>query len=478
MDDKNKREEGGEEEKRGSAWDYPRLLIENRNYLAIFCASVFQQLGNWANLIASMKIVEEVGVQTGFNAGLIFFLRQIPYVLLFPIAGACADKFDRKTVMIVSNGLSCLVAGSFVFLTMMGDNKLGMLCVLIFLKNSASSFYSPCKRAAVPMVVSRQQLHIAMTMDGIAWSSMLAVGAALGGLMTSQLGLVNCFLLDSLGFVLSITCLLFLPRLKQDQGNTGQVAGSGEDEPPEMKRVDSKTLKAESSSGGAKGGFIKDTLALFGPSHRVSLLYCTMKATGGLIWGPADVLNLKWSEIAKIQINGDQPLTLGFAYAFVGVGCFVGPPLSNVFFGKEEAGLIRAILFGIGCLTSGYACWSFAFANFTIVMLGNLLRSAASAVIWIKSTLLIQLYSDARFLGRLFALELAFYTIANSLSMFAAGLLLDNGVLDVRKISASLLLLSVVMFAVWVLLVRRKRGEERSPREDVEYEMVSTTGDE
>ena len=71
---------------------------------------------------------------------------------------------------------------------------------------------------------------------------------------------------------------------------------------------------------------MKESIAVFSEqSLRVPLLYATMKATGGLIWGPADVLNLKWSELENMQINGDQPLTLGVAYAFVGLGCFVGP---------------------------------------------------------------------------------------------------------------------------------------------------------
>ena len=53
--------------------------------------------------------------------------------------------------------------------------------------------------------------------------------------------------------------------------------------------------------------------------------------------GPADVLNVEFSETPALQVvRGDQPLTLGIAYAFVGVGCFVGPIASNAFFGKKE----------------------------------------------------------------------------------------------------------------------------------------------
>ena len=161
--------------------------------------------------------------------------------------------------------------------------------------------------------------------------------------------------------------------------------------------MDSKILKAEGEGKNLLGRTLSDTLTLFtDPSLRLSLLYCTMKATGGLIWGPADVLNLKFSETPGLQIAGDQPLTLGIAYASVGVGCFVGPMASNAFFGKEVE-LLSSVVFAVGCLASGYVA---VFAStYYVVYLGNFLRSAASAIIWIKSTILIQPYSDPPWAG-------------------------------------------------------------------------------
>ena len=471
--------EGGS--KLASALAYPKLLIDNRLYRAAFFASIFQDLGAWANLIASLKVIESLGDdKTGFNAALVFFCRQIPTVVLFPISGFCADRYDRKVIMLLSNCVSALVAAAFVVLTKYPS--LGLLCLLILSKNAMGSFYDPCDRAVIPQIVHKDKIHVAMTLNGVAWSSMLAIGAALGGVMTSQLGLVRCFLLDAVGFVLSIGCLLFLPSLRPTDRYAGQTLGEDADEDPsaatsEMKRVDSKILKAEGEGKNLLGRTLSDTLTLFtDPSLRLSLLYCTMKATGGLIWGPADVLNLKFSETPGLQIAGDQPLTLGIAYASVGVGCFVGPMASNAFFGKKEVELLSSVVFAVGCLASGYVAWSFA-STYYVVYLGNFLRSAASAIIWIKSTILIQLYSDPLFLGRLFALERAIYTLANSSSMFTAGLLLDGAVCTVKQISAVLLVLSAVMFVLWTL-IKRRRGRRKGQQPSTQYEMVPLDEDE
>ncbi len=149
--------------RREGVGDYLNILFENKNYRLIFLASVLQQLGTWGNLIACLKIIEGHG-GSGVKAATVYFLRSLPSVVLFPIAGYLADKYDRKLVMIASNVLSMLTALSFVILTY--TDSLTLLFILIFAKNACSTIYDPAKRAAIPMFVDAKELHIAMTLDG------------------------------------------------------------------------------------------------------------------------------------------------------------------------------------------------------------------------------------------------------------------------------------------------------------------------
>jgi hypothetical protein len=55
------------------------------------------------------------------------------------------------------------------------------LYVLLFLQFSANSFYDPARRAITPMIVSKEKLPLATTLDSFAWSLVGAVGASLGG---------------------------------------------------------------------------------------------------------------------------------------------------------------------------------------------------------------------------------------------------------------------------------------------------------
>ena len=58
---------------------------------------------------------------------------------------------------------------------------------------------------------------------------------------------------------------------------------------------------------------------------------CFVKFSGAAVWGAADVLQVKYSEMPSMQTLGDSSQTLGFVFAAVGVGCFFGPIFFNCF---------------------------------------------------------------------------------------------------------------------------------------------------
>ena len=58
---------------------------------------------------------------------------------------------------------------------------------------------------------------------------------------------------------------------------------------------------------------------------------CFVKFSGAAVWGAADVLQVKYSEMPSMQTLGDSSQTLGFVFAAVGIGCFFGPIFFNYF---------------------------------------------------------------------------------------------------------------------------------------------------
>lgn len=84
------------------------------------------------------------------------------------------------------------------------------LYVLLFLQFSLGAFYDPARRALLPQIVPRSQLHLATTIDSWSWSLMSAVGSSLGGLAASKLGSSACYLLDALSYLIAAFCAYLL----------------------------------------------------------------------------------------------------------------------------------------------------------------------------------------------------------------------------------------------------------------------------
>lgn len=78
-----------------------------------------------------------------------------------------------------------------------------ILYALLFAQFSFEAFYDPARRALMPQIVPRGQLHLATTMDAWSWALMSAIGSAMGGWVTSRLGSSAAYLLDALSYVIA-----------------------------------------------------------------------------------------------------------------------------------------------------------------------------------------------------------------------------------------------------------------------------------
>src|SRR4029453_4236137 len=86
------------------------------------------------------------------------------------------------------------------FLFVQRQEQVWVVYVLAGLEIVVSSFFDPAKSAAIPKIVSRQELVPANALSAASWSVTLALGAALGGLVTDAFGPNTAFVIDSLSF--------------------------------------------------------------------------------------------------------------------------------------------------------------------------------------------------------------------------------------------------------------------------------------
>jgi dTMP kinase len=137
-----------------------RVTPFRRLWLALGLSS----FGDWLGLLATAAMATQLGGTSYASANLavagVFILRLLPSVLLGPLAGALADRLNRRLTMVVGD----VIRGAlFVSIPIVGS--LQWLYVATVLIECAALFWMPAKEATVPNLVPRKRLEAANQMS-------------------------------------------------------------------------------------------------------------------------------------------------------------------------------------------------------------------------------------------------------------------------------------------------------------------------
>lgn len=180
------------------------LLASNRDFRRVWLGSVVSLFGDWFNTIALFTLIGTL-TDSPLAVGGVLATKMIAFATCSPIAGIVADRFDRRRLMIASDLLRALIVLLFLFVR--DAEHVPLAYVLIYLQIAVGSVFRPAKSASVPNIVRPDQLLTANTIMSATWSTLLALGAALGGLATAALGVEAIFLIDAASYLLSAALL-------------------------------------------------------------------------------------------------------------------------------------------------------------------------------------------------------------------------------------------------------------------------------
>ncbi|NJN81030.1 MAG: MFS transporter [Caldilineaceae bacterium] len=410
-----------------SSSGYIDLLRENANFRYLWFGQIVSLLGDWFNLIASASLIASL-TGSGAAVGGLFVVRMLAPFLISPIAGVAADRYNRKHLLIVTDLVRAVIVVGFLFVREPDD--VWMLYVLTALQLGVSGFFFPTRNAILPDLVDRSQLGAANALSSATWSVMLALGTALGGLVSGGFGVYPAFAIDALTFLVSAAIIARIsyhhaPGLASTTRGVGRVFRQYADGLGYLKRH-------------------RDIFAVTLHKAAVSLF-----VSGGF-----QVLQVVVAEQVYVIGEGGG-YSMGLLFAVTGIGTGLGPILARRFTGDRDRALRSAIVWGylIGAL--GIAVTA-PLLGFGVVLIGMFLRGFGGGIVWVFSTqlLLHLLPDDVR--GRVFSTEFAMFTLANALSAAAVGWALNDTVEGLTQIMWVMAILGVVPAVLWALW---NRGE-------------------
>lgn len=400
---------------------YLRLLRDERDFRRVYVAQVISLGGDWFALIPLLTLLERL-TGGGLWGGLVLAADTAVFALLSPYAGTVADRFDRRRTMVVAD----LVSAALVLLLLVVRSEATAWVALVAIGGiaAAKAFFTPASSAAIPNLVPREDLVRATVLGGAVWGTMLAVGAAAGGLAAVVVGERWCFVLDAASFVAS-AALVWRTTRPFSEART---------------EIATRSVRAD----------IREAVHFARAEPRVrALLAC--KVGVGLGNG-----TLALFPLYATRVFSAGPLGAGLLYSARGVGALVGPFLMRRFVSRDPMLLWPVLatsmgLFGVSYL--GFAVAPVFVVGFVAVTLAHLGGGAN----WVLSTYGIQAVVPDHVRGRVFSADYMLATGAITLSQVVAGVLSES--VAVRVISAVLGVVVLGYALGWYTWTRRLRHD-------------------
>ncbi len=187
-------------------------------YRRLWLASIVSSIGSFMQLTVAPWLMQ---VMTGspLMVSLVTTALFLPRLLLTLPAGALADALDRRTLILIGQGVSAAAVGAMAVLQAFGVLTPMLLLLLTFVLGVGNVVHLPAMQTLVPDLVPRPMLAQAITLKSAAGNVARAIGPSIGGALVA-LGLAQyAFGINAVTFLAVIGVVLTYPRAKvEDSG--------------------------------------------------------------------------------------------------------------------------------------------------------------------------------------------------------------------------------------------------------------------
>jgi MFS family permease len=405
---------------------YVSILRNNRNFRLLYIGQTISQLGDWFNAVAVYALLLDL---TGSATAVAWMMivQFLPVAIFGPIAGVIVDRVNRRRLMIATDLIRGVLILALLFIRR--PDQVWIAYVVMAVAVGAQAFFEPARTATIPNVTAPEDLLAANALSSATWSAMLALGASIGGLVTALAGRNVAFVVNALSFFASAA---FIAWTRYDAT------------PPAMP----KTQGFLALTG--IGDLVEGVRYVRQRSHVAALMF--VKAGWGLAGGVLLLLTIFGQRV--FPLAGGSAAGIGVLYAARGVGAGLGPIALRWIIGSQPKRLRRTI--GPAYFMVGVFYIALAWApSLWVAALCVLCAHFGGSILWVFSTVLLQMEVPDRFRGRVFATELALVTMMSSVSSYWTGRQLDRAGWSPRTLAFSLGVMFCVPGVLWLWIQSR-----------------------
>ncbi|MFL5447685.1 MAG: MFS transporter, partial [Gemmatimonadales bacterium] len=189
----------------------PWAPLRQRIFRLLWLAVLISNIGTWMQTVGAQWLL--VGLPGAATlVALVQTADTLPDVLLAFPAGALADAFDRRRLLIILQLLQVAIGAGLTALTLTGHMTPALLLAFTLALGGASAMTVPPYEALIPELVPREQLPSASALGAISINLARAIGPAIAGLLIARVGVGVVFGINTAAFLLLIGVLLVWRR--------------------------------------------------------------------------------------------------------------------------------------------------------------------------------------------------------------------------------------------------------------------------
>ncbi|MGD9894743.1 MAG: MFS transporter [Dehalococcoidia bacterium] len=301
--------------------------LNYRDYRLLWGGQLLHSASQWMEQVIRPVLVYEL-TQSATAVAWVVFMRMIPVLLFGVLAGAAADRFDKKRILLFTQSTTMAMHLTLAVLVLSGTVQLWQIYVSAMVAGAALAFNQPARQTMIPRLVPPDVLLNAVALNTTAMNFMRIGGGAIAGLLLIKFSIGGVYLLNGIIYlgVIITTQMIRLPK--------------------EVPRIHKRSLAGDLSEGFA---YVKTNRAVGGLVLLALILY---------------VFGMPYQQVfvplVAFQVFDLDRAWVGWMLSFTGLGAITGSLFVASRTEYRRPGLalaINLVVFGSALLVVGLSRW-------------------------------------------------------------------------------------------------------------------------
>src|SRR2546428_2371736 len=205
--------------------------LRYRDFRLFWFGLLISNVGTWMQMFGMGWLVVQLAIRDGapqlapFSLGLTGLARALPGLGLGLVAGAVADRADRRQLLLVTQTTAGFLAALLATLALTNTITIWSILLIGAASSAVFSFDAPTRQSMVPRVVHSRHLMSAVGLNSAAFNGAQIIGPAIGGVLIVPIGVGGLFLINAISYVAIVAALLFMrPMPPVHRAQTGTLA--------------------------------------------------------------------------------------------------------------------------------------------------------------------------------------------------------------------------------------------------------------